>query len=543
MFPSIPLLLGLSPPAPTGLPTTLPSSSSAPTSTSTTSSNTSSAPTTVSNTQQGSAPSSIQTISSTSKQAASAQSKFKSLGRTQKRFPNRQLRYRNASMSVASTSTSSNAWKNTSSTCQKTTRSTAPSRLSGSASTSTSNASSTPSSSAKKNDFKEHPVEYLDDNFGANLYGCAFNQFLAPTETPVVALVGSKGTIAVYSLPQNSNKSYKSLYNGKLGTKEEKDLNTVTWCFDVSNKTQGHKIVCGEETGRIYVLNTSDMTCENILIGSQAAISDLRTHPTNGAMVATAGNDCTVRIYHIRHESALVVCAGIHGHHQGVQTVTWSSDGHRLISGGNDQRIMMWDVEQQKVRDHLEEKSRILNQGKKLALANLKDGVNPINIHGHTLNNPRPISTITDVHSPIDYLDVLHRNDRDVIISKACAHDNNIQVWVMGSSGPENLRDGQMSRSRRIAATIPVASRDPWADLWIRFAVDPLGEYVVASNTDSQLMFYDFKTGSRDPIHTIMLRDPAYPSNLRMRQAKFSPDGKIVLVVGDFAFMKRFDRI
>ncbi|CAP23189.2 Protein CBG02012 [Caenorhabditis briggsae] len=518
MFPSIPLLLGLSPPAPTGLPTTLPSSSSAPTSTSTTSSNISSAPTTVSNTQQGSAPSSIQTIPSTSKQTASAQSKFKSLGRTQKRFPNRQLRYRNASKSVASTSTSSNAWKNTSSTCQKTTRSTAPSRLSGSASTSSSNASSKPSSSAKKNNFKEHPVEYLDDNFGANLYGCAFNQFLAPTETPVVALVGSKGTIAVYSLPQNSNKSYKSLYNGKLGTKEEKDLNTVTWCFDVSNKTQGHKIVCGEETGRMYVLNTSDMTCENVLIGSQAAISDLRTHPTNGAMVATAGNDCTVRIYHIRHESALVVCAGIHGHHQCVQTVTWSSDGHRLISGGNDQRIMMWDVEQQKVRAHLEEKSRILNQGKKLALANLKDGQHP-------RSHPKQPSSNFYHHR------------------RSLLSDNNIQVWVMGSSGPENRRDGQMSRSRRIAATIPVASRDPWADLWIRFAVDPLGEYVVASNTDSQLMFYDFKTGSRDPIHTIMLRDPAYPSNLRMRQAKFSPDGKIVLVVGDFAFMKRFDRI
>ncbi|PIC16325.1 hypothetical protein B9Z55_022970 [Caenorhabditis nigoni] len=122
------------------------------------------------------------------------------------------------------------------------------------------------------------------------------------------------------------------------------------------------------------------------------------------------------------------------------------------------------------------------------------------NIHGHTMNVPRPISTITDVHySPIDYLDLQHRNYKDVIVSKACAHDSNIQVWVMGSSTPENLRDGQMSRSRRIAATIPVASQNPWADLWIRFAVDPLGKYIVASNTDSQLMFYDFTTGDKAP--------------------------------------------
>ncbi|PIC16327.1 hypothetical protein B9Z55_022970 [Caenorhabditis nigoni] len=493
MFHKIRLLLSLSPtPPPPASPNTSHRTSSASTNTSAASPSTSSAPTTLSNAQPNPTPSPIQTSPRTSKRAGSAQSGPKSPKRTQNRYPVRQSRSGIASLAVAPTSTSS--------TGRKSTQSAGPSKSSGSASTSSSITSSLPSSTAKKFGFKEHPVEYLSDSFDANLYGCAFNQFLAPTETPVFALVGSKGTIAVYALPQNSNPPFEPLYNGKLGTKEEKDLNTVTWCFDVSNTNQGHKIVCGEETGRIYVLNASDMTCENVLVGSQAAINDLRTHPTDGALVATAGDDCTVRIYHIRHESALVVCAGIHGHLQGVQTVTWSSDGRRLISGGNDQRILMWNVGEQEVQTHLEEKSQVLNQGKKLPLANLKDEVNPINIHGHTMNVPRPISTITDVHySPIDYLDLQHRNYKDVIVSKACAHDSNIQVWVMGSSTPENLRDGQMSRSRRIAATIPVASQNPWADLWIRFAVDPLGKYIVASNTDSQLMFYDFTTGDKAP--------------------------------------------
>ena len=61
----------------------------------------------------------------------------------------------------------------------------------------------------------------------------------------------------------------------------------------------------------------------------------------DGALLASAGSDSTVRLWNAETAESLAV---LHAHMDAVRTVTFHPDGTMLASGGDDGTVRLWGV-------------------------------------------------------------------------------------------------------------------------------------------------------------------------------------------------------
>ncbi|PIC47734.1 hypothetical protein B9Z55_006977 [Caenorhabditis nigoni] len=197
----------------------------------------------------------------------------------------------------------------------------------------------------------------------SSFYGCAFNPFVSKNENPIAAAVGDE-YISIYSFPPFQP---EMLRTARIQLTNKDSLYTVAWCYD-NLEPNPHKIVTGGESGVIYVLDAATSSLDRQLVGHMDAVNDIRTSPKNPALVATASKDNTVRIFHIRSESCLVILGGHQAHLDSVISVDWSHDASMVVSCGHDHRVVGWNLTQNPIKRHLRRCLKIVDLGFKLGV-------------------------------------------------------------------------------------------------------------------------------------------------------------------------------
>lgn len=94
----------------------------------------------------------------------------------------------------------------------------------------------------------------------------------------------------------------------------------------------------------IQVIDTSRQILLGTLVGHGGDILDLRVHPIDEYILASAGQDNTARLWNLKTGTAVAVLSGQEGHLDAVSALAWHPSGYYLASGSMDTTVKLWDV-------------------------------------------------------------------------------------------------------------------------------------------------------------------------------------------------------
>jgi WD40 repeat protein/serine/threonine protein kinase len=118
-------------------------------------------------------------------------------------------------------------------------------------------------------------------------------------------------------------------------------VNALGWVALAGGKVESDKADIG-------IWDAAESKWIGRLKGHEGPILTLAFSP-QGTMLASGGEDRTVRLWNVEKKKELCICKGDHmdgrSHHYAVRAVAFSADGRKLISGSEDHTAQLWDAE------------------------------------------------------------------------------------------------------------------------------------------------------------------------------------------------------
>lgn len=182
----------------------------------------------------------------------------------------------------------------------------------------------------------------------------------------------------------------------------------------------GPQLLCvGGKAFSIKVIDTTRKKCLMTLAGHGEELSALKLCPIDEWILLSTSFDRSCRLWNLRNGSCIAIFTGHEGHRDIVMTGAWHPLGNKIISGGHDNLIKIWDVgEDTKVGEAIRKSFSVKLKAKKTADANFQ-------VEAKTYFKPVivqfPIFSTGNVHfQPVDCVDFIG----DLVLSKA----NNIMI-------------------------------------------------------------------------------------------------------------------
>ncbi|KAF1755417.1 hypothetical protein GCK72_021986 [Caenorhabditis remanei] len=394
----------------------------------------------------------------------------------------------------------------------------------------------------------DHPTKpflgtaHLFEEGYVNLFGCSVNPFVEEFDDQLGVAVGGPN-IHIYRMPVLEPK-LELAAAGELD--EEEDLYTVAWCYDKGENL--HKIATGGVSGVVYIVDAASMEVQRQLLGAGNAINDIKTCPTDSEIIAAASADRTIRIYHIKEPTCLILIGGRFSHHDSIVSIDWVSNAEKLYSCGFDHKVMCWDLNSRRVKAHIADCCRIIRSGQPLgdileySHSSGIQGVNQLfDLEGHTMLIKKPENSINDVHFDcVDSLRVVDYKEKAYVISKSTGHGRKICFWRIGTFGQETemVHRDEISTSHTKIAEMSIDDGYPWFG---KIDVDVTGKWLAAPGDSGNIHLYNLKNRNERKAF-LDLKVPDMKDTM-IRQVMFSPNGRLLFVVGDAGFVARIDRV
>ncbi|KAI6181500.1 hypothetical protein M3Y98_00835900 [Aphelenchoides besseyi] len=363
------------------------------------------------------------------------------------------------------------------------------------------------------------PYKYTNTIYEAHklsVYGAAFNPYLNDSEKGYwLATCGSR-YVTIYRL-YPKDKRMESMVQFQDPNKEE-GYYAITWAID--EVVRRHVVVVGGAKGIIRVLDPLTKETCNTLRGHGESVNELRTSPINPLIVASASKDRTARLWNIRSSDCLAVFGGAYGHLDEVISLDFDLDQRFLLTTSMDHTVRVWDL-----RERTKTAERIDKS------INGDDSVVSLPAE----ENHFPLAVSRDVHT--NYVDC-GRFLGEFIVSKSC--ENSIVLWKFGGFDYGAAGEGTLLRTETYV--LHCAWMDlPHAETWfIKFDIHPKNKYIACGNENGEIHLWHLDSDyypERDSDYMLINSECSFC----VRQTVFSPNGEILIAVGENGNVSRFD--
>jgi polycomb protein EED len=126
------------------------------------------------------------------------------------------------------------------------------------------------------------------------------------------------------------------------------ELYTAAWSVDpfvISDLL----LAVGGKTGIVKVINTGRARIDVELVGHTGEINALLFHPFHPTLLASASMDASVRLWNVKTRSLLIIFGGRIAHAEAVYCLDWDTKNERLVTGGHDRRVCLWNIPYDKI--------------------------------------------------------------------------------------------------------------------------------------------------------------------------------------------------
>ena len=261
------------------------------------------------------------------------------------------------------------------------------------------------------------------------------------------------------------------------------------------------------------------------LAGHGNELSALKFCPVNEWILLSTSFDSSCRLWNLRSGSCIAIFTGEEGHRDVVMTGAWHPLGNKIVSGGHDNLIKIWDVgEDSDVGKAIKKSFSVKLKAKRTTDGNLQvEGATyfaPVMVHF-------PIFSTRNIHfQPVDCVAFIG----DLVLSKA----NNVMVlWDPDYTNKEEC-EGVTHRPPSDVLVLQeytiVGAHE--AFMYYRFSVaNSLEDFIVAvGNTSGDVLIWS--NGALNKRHSLKLGlDQKLETVVRM--TAFSPDKRQLLCCCD----------
>uniref|UniRef100_A0AC35EY61 Uncharacterized protein n=1 Tax=Panagrolaimus sp. PS1159 TaxID=55785 RepID=A0AC35EY61_9BILA len=364
-----------------------------------------------------------------------------------------------------------------------------------------------------KHSTKDSPFFYSNsivEEHKSVIYAVKFCQFI---DGHIIFATVAGPQVTIYKCSDNKNRMepiavYKDPH-------QDEEFYAIEWAVCDVRFEPKIMLIIGGKGALIRTIDPFKGTTYCTLSGHGDVINAISTHPVVNSIIASASKDLTVRLWHCLTKTSLAILGGFAGHRDQILTLDFHRSGNYIASGSMDHTIRVWNISSDpEIRDRISKAS----QNHPL------DYVDPVEIHFSDAES-------RDLHT--NYVDCVQflgsyifskSSENFMVLSKFGEFDD-------PSPCGRGIRDNKPESLSQQVAKMSLPNCDMW---FIKFGLTtgPPGQaWIACGNQKGVVHIWDIHARPIPEKCHYQISDNNFPQVIR--KVEFSPNGEIMLVVGD----------